>query len=124
MGNAGVLGNMIPTRSPGEMPACSSSVATRAAASCSSAKVNCTSSQRSAMRSGLRSFDATRLVLSAVILCLWDIYSSWDVWAFPDAYNRALGELAQQCRREQHPGRFDVAAHSRLRAGSRTERLI
>ena len=52
MANAGVLGNITPTRSPGSIPACSSSVATRAAAASNSAKVNCRSSQRSATRSG------------------------------------------------------------------------
>src|ERR1700756_429512 len=73
MANAGVLGSITPTRSPGSTPACSSSVATRAAAASNSAKVNCRSSQRSATRLGLRSLDAMRLVLRLVMVYLWDL---------------------------------------------------
>src|SRR5580693_5250769 len=73
MANAGVLGSITPTRSPGSTPACSSSVATRAAAASNSAKVNCRSSQRSATRLGLRSLDAMRLVLRLVMVYLWNL---------------------------------------------------
>src|SRR5271156_530948 len=66
MAKAGVLGSITPTRSPGSTPACSSSVATRAAAASNSAKVNCRSSQRNATRLGLRFLDAMRLALRLV----------------------------------------------------------
>ncbi len=56
MANAGVLGNITPTRSPGSTPARFSSVATRAAAASNSAKVTCRSSQRNAMRVGVTIF--------------------------------------------------------------------
>src|SRR6201997_4275602 len=72
MANAGVLGSITPTRSPGSTPACSSSVATRAAAASNSAKVNCRSSQRSATRLGLRSLDEMRLALRLVMVYLRD----------------------------------------------------
>jgi hypothetical protein len=61
---------------------------------------------------GLRSLDAMRLVLRLVMVYLW--LSNWvpGSWAFPEEHNRPLGELAQQCRRAQQPGRFGVTAHS------------
>jgi hypothetical protein len=60
---------------------------------------------------GLRSLDAMRLVLRLVMVYLWDLIGCL-VWAFPEEHNRPLGELAQQCRRAQQPGRFGVTAHS------------
>src|SRR5271163_2016481 len=96
MANAGVLGSIMPTRSPGSTPACSSSVATREAAASNSAKVNCRSSQRSATRLGLRSFDATRLVLRLVMVYLRDrLEVPGSLGSSCPVFNRASADFAE-----------------------------
>src|ERR1700727_2175356 len=95
MANAGVLGSITPTRSPASTPACSSSVATRAAAAWNSAKVNCRLSQRSATRLGLRSLDATRLVLRLVTGYLRGVLEVPGLGTLCPVCNRPSGDFTE-----------------------------